>query len=152
MLNYLPGDTETGRGRRRAEKADTVLRPVFRSRQISVDIRHPETEAHPRKVSSLRERCRKMLSPQTVLGAILDQKLRSELGTTPQFKVGSKSGSLARILTFTGITRYRNLTKGCTSISSRQMRVLPPPNATPTMKQRKPSQKSVRFLHYLMFE
>ena len=28
-----------------------------------------------------------MLSPQAVLGAILDQKLRFELGITPQFKV-----------------------------------------------------------------
>ena len=33
-----------------------------------------------------------MLSPQIVLGAILDQKLCFELGTAPQFKVGSNSG------------------------------------------------------------
>jgi hypothetical protein len=68
---------------------------VFRSRQISVDVCHPEIEAGQREVHTIRQRRRKMLPPQTVLGTILNQNLRFELGITPQFKVGSESGTLA---------------------------------------------------------
>ena len=96
---------------------------------------------------SLRQRRRKVLPPQTVPGAIFDKKLRFELGITPQFKVRSKSGVFTRVSTLADITQFRNLTKGCTSISSRQTRVLPLLNTIPTTKQ-KLSRKSVRFLHY----
>ena len=72
VLTCLTGDIETRRGRRRAEKPDTILRPVFRSRQVPVDVCHPEIEAGQGEVHSVRQRCRKMLSAQAVLGAILD--------------------------------------------------------------------------------
>ena len=96
---------------------------------------------------SLRQRRREVLSPQTVLGTIFDQKLRFKLGIAPQFKVWSKSGSLTRVSTFAGIIQCRNLTKACTTTSLPQTRVLPLPNTIPTTKRRSPSMKSVRFLH-----
>jgi hypothetical protein len=67
---------------------------MFRSRQVLVDVCHPEIEAGQGEVHIIRQRRRKMLSPQTVFGTILDQKLCFELGATPQFKVGSESGAL----------------------------------------------------------
>jgi len=89
-LNNSAGNIETGRGRRRVEKPDTILRPVFGGRQIPVDVRHPETEAGHGEMHHIRERCGEILSPQVVPGAILNQKLCFKLGIAAQLKVCSK--------------------------------------------------------------
>ena len=54
-LTDSAGNIETGRGRGRVEKSDTILRPVFGSRQIPVDLCHPETEAGQGEMYSVRE-------------------------------------------------------------------------------------------------
>lgn len=54
---------------------------MFRSRQISLDIRYLEAKTHQGKVYSVRKRCREMLPPEIIPRTILRQEL------CPQFRI-----------------------------------------------------------------